>query len=80
MYMLVYCIFIVTAKSMVFNFDTTNNRLLKSSWEQEVSLIMNMKSTILALIPPAYNLLNTTAVASLYEPQTKHCPFKSLPL
>lgn len=64
------CIFIVTAKSIVFNFETTNNGLLKSSWEQEVSLIMNIKSTTLALISRAYYLLNTTTVASLYEPQT----------
>lgn len=63
--MMVHCIFIVTAKSSVFNFETTNNGLLKSSWEQEVRLIMNTKSTILALIPPAHYLLTTTTVVSL---------------
>lgn len=78
--MLVYSVFIITAKSIVFNFETTNKRLLKSSWEQEVSLIMNTMSTILALIPLAYYLLNITIVASLYEPQTNIVPFSSSPL
>lgn len=66
----IYSAFIYTAKSIVFNFEIFNNRLLKSSWEQEGSLTMSTKSTVFSLTPPGCYLLKNTTVASPNKPQT----------